>query len=230
MTPHPRRQPQSGTSLPVQLLPVQLVPPLLRGRLWTLIVPCVLTLGVLCWKLADLRTTTAVDAAVDPRLAYHFRGQRQVFEAVITLGDPVNVVLASVALAGLCLLMGARRAALLSLVGPPLAGALVEWVLKPLVDRRYLDGLVFPSGHTAGTSAIAVVLVLLLLPGGALRNLAAPVRVLLWYASAVFSAGVGLGLVILRFHYITDVIGGAAVAVTVILAFAWTLDRLAHRR
>ncbi|WP_165485987.1 phosphatase PAP2 family protein [Frankia sp. Cppng1_Ct_nod] len=203
---------------------------MLRRRLWTLIVPCLLALGVLCWKLADRQTSTAIDAAIDPRLAYRFGRQRRLFETVIALGNPTNVALASAALAGLCLLMGARRAALLSLVGPPLAGALTEWVLKPLVDRRHLGGLAFPSGHTTGACAVAVVLVLLLLPGGALRNLAAPVRVLLWYAAAVFSAGVGLGVVVLRYHYATDVVGGAAVAVTVILAFAWTLDRLAHRR
>ncbi|WP_131746275.1 hypothetical protein [Frankia sp. Cppng1_Ct_nod] len=149
-------------------MPVKFVPLLLRQRPWMLIFPCLLALVVLSWKIADLPMATAVDSMVDPRLAYPFRQQQQLSEAVIQLEDPTNVVLASAALAGLCLLVRTPRAALLSLVGPPLAGALTEWVLKPLVDRRHLGGLVFPSGHTTG--AYAVVLVLLLLQGAANRS------------------------------------------------------------
>ncbi|ONH36826.1 MULTISPECIES: phosphatase PAP2 family protein [Protofrankia] len=212
--------------------PSPLLPPLLRQRLWaSIVLPCLLVLGVLSWELAGRSGPSYVDGVVDSRLAHHFGRHPRLFEAVVQLGDPGSVVLASVALAGLCMAFRARRAALLSLFGPISAAALTEWVLKPLIDRRLSGGLAFPSGHTTGACAVAVVLVLLLLPGAALRRrLPGFVRVLLWYVAALLSGGVGVGVVVLRYHYATDVVGGVAVAVVVTGVLAWMLDRHADQR
>ncbi|WP_131785478.1 phosphatase PAP2 family protein [Protofrankia symbiont of Coriaria ruscifolia] len=224
--------PRSAVSPPIPLVsPIPLLPPLLRQRLWALIVlPCLLVLGVLSWELAGRRGPSYIDGVIDPRLVHRFGRQWQLFQTVIQLGNPGNVALASVALAGLCVALRVHRAALLSLSGPPSAGALTQWVLKPLIDRRLSGGLAFPSGHTTGACAVAAVLVLLLLPGAALRwRLPGFVRILLWYVAAVFGAGVGLGVIVLRYHYATDVIGGVLVAVMVIGVLAWMLDRQADR-
>ncbi len=222
-----------GTALPSALppSPVPLLPPLLRQRLWTLIVlPCLLVLGLLSWKVAGRRGPSYVDGVVDPRLAHRFGRQWYLFETVVQLGNPGNVVLASVALAGLCMALRARRAALLSLSGPISAATLTQWVLKPLIDRRLSGGLAFPSGHATGACAVAAVLVLLLLPGAALRRrLPGFGRVLLWYVAALFGPGVSLGVVVLRYHYATDVVGGVAVAVMVNGVLAWVLDRHADQ-
>ncbi len=192
--------------------------------------PWLLVLGVLSWELAGRRGPSYVDAVVDPRLVHRFGRQWHLFEIVIQLGNPGNVALASVALAGLCMVFRVHRAALLSLSGPVSAAALTQWVLKPLIDRRLGGGFAFPSGHATGACAVAAVLVLLLLPGAALRRrLPGFVRILLWYVAAVFSAGVGLGVVVLRYHYATDVVGGVAVAVVVIGVLAWALDRHADQ-
>lgn len=204
---------------------LRLLPPAVARRLWKIVVPVLLSFGLLCWKVAGLRGSTGIDVRVDPRLMYRFQGDRRLFEAVITLGSPGNVAAASLALAGLCLAAGARRAAVFALVGPSLAGGLAEWVLKPLIDRRREGGLAFPSGHTTGAVAVAVVLGLLLLPGAALhRRLGGWLCAALWLVTIPFGAGVGLGVVVLDDHYATDVVGGAAVAVTVILVLAWALD------
>jgi membrane-associated phospholipid phosphatase len=209
---------------------VPLVPPLLRRRLWTLVVPALVAFGALCWKLADLSGPSRIDAALDPRLIYRFGGERPLFGHVVRLGAPTSVAVAACALAAGCLALRARRAALLSLIGPPVAGTLAEYVLKPLIDRRHDGGLAFPSGHTTGACAVAVVLALLLLPDGALSvRLPGPVRAALWCVTGIYGAGVGLAVVVLRYHYATDAVGGAAVAVTIVLTLAWTVDRSADR-
>jgi undecaprenyl-diphosphatase len=153
-----------------------------------------------------------------------FRG-RSVLEALTWIGAPETVVAVAVLASAVAFWLGRRRLAAVALIGPGLTG-LATTLLKPVIDRTVVDGeLAFPSGHTAGAAAlglvaaIAVIGVLRPRPAGALALLA---------ASVVPAAIAGTGMVLLGAHYPTDVLGGYATAVAVVLGVALAVDAAAR--
>lgn len=119
---------------------------------------------------------------------------------------------------GLALLAWLRRdfrAAALCLLGPLLAVALTDSVLKPLVDRHHGPALAYPSGHATGAAAVAALLLVLFhrWRGWRLTAWLSPVALAL-------PAVMGLALVRVGFHYPTDVIGGTAMGVATVVALA----------
>ena len=100
---------------------------------------------------------------------------------------------------------------------PVIAVLIVQDLAKPLVDRHIgLSGASsYPSGTVAAVAALATALTLVM-----------PVRVrpLLAVVGAVATAGVSVAVIVLRWHYPTDVLGGMAVGVGAVLTF----DALAH--
>jgi undecaprenyl-diphosphatase len=128
-------------------------------------------------------------------------------------------------------------AAALAVGGPSLALLLTEVVLKPVIGRvlgpaiyeGYPVGPLtgsYPSGHETGVVSAAVVLFLVArqLP---LRRRDRAVLVAVLVSWAVASA---VGLVRNYWHYATDVIGGAAVSIAVVLASALLIDRFLPAR
>ncbi|GAA1209129.1 phosphatase PAP2 family protein [Prauserella alba] len=93
-----------------------------------------------------------------------------------------------------------------AVAGPAVALALTTWVCKPLFGRWHGEHLAYPSGHTVALVSTLAVAVLFAPPAWR-RGLVA--------ASAVLTGLAGLGLVGLGYHYATDVVGGAALAVAV---------------
>jgi membrane-associated phospholipid phosphatase len=101
--------------------------------------------------------------------------------------------------------------------------------LKPVVDRTiHGDNLAFPSGHTASSVAIALVVALLLVE--LLR--AGPVATFLLVAALPVAAGAVMALtqVAMDAHYPTDTVGGFCVAVAAAIASALLIDRAADHR
>ncbi|MGO9197245.1 MAG: phosphatase PAP2 family protein [Acidimicrobiales bacterium] len=101
-----------------------------------------------------------------------------------------------------------RRRAVVCLVAPGIAIAVTEYLMKPLVGRPSpfgaAAGLAYPSGHMTATAAVVASAVL-----------AVPPR---WRKLAlVIGSGVDLlvaiCLILLRYHYVTDVLGGAAIGI-----------------
>lgn len=101
-----------------------------------------------------------------------------------------------------------RRRAVACVATPAVAIAIAEYVMKPLVHRPIppgaLHGLSYPSGHMASTAAVVAAAVL-----------AVPPR---WRKGAVVvgtvvDVAVAACLILLRYHYVTDVLGGAALAI-----------------
>ncbi len=125
------------------------------------------------------------------------------------------VLIAGSLLAALVVVGRDQRRALACLCAPAIAGALVNWVLKPEVGRHYLGVLSFPSGSMTVVAAVATA-----------WTLAVPAR-LRWVvvvAGVVAVALTGVAVVAVRWHYPSDALVGAACGVGVVLL----VDGLLH--
>lgn len=169
-----------------------------------------------------------LDASVDNWIQSSLGGHPGALSVLAGLGGPLPVTVATAAVASACLTTRRVRGALLAVIAVPAAAGTTEFVIKPLVDRTRYDVLSFPSGHTTGISAVAAVVVVLLI--GPLRPpLPAVLRVPLACLGAVLAAAVAISLVGLDVHYFTDTVAGSAVGISVVLGTALILDRLADR-
>jgi len=127
------------------------------------------------------------------------------------LADPAPLLLALIGVCALGLHWGRRREALAAVA--VVAGAnLTTQILKALFSHeRFWEFLgqgqpwtnSFPSGHTTAAASIAVAF-LIVVPAR-LRPLAAGL-------GAALTAAVGLSVVVLEWHYPSDVLGGVLVA------------------
>jgi membrane-associated phospholipid phosphatase len=130
-----------------------------------------------------------------------------------------------------CVLAGRLNGAFLALAAVPVSEAISDGLLKPLVHRTYLGGVVYPSGHTTAISAVAATLIVLLLvsrpvQARAMRRLS----VLIPAAACVVGVCVAIGLIGLRWHFFTDIVAGAAVGIGTVCGLALLLDLPAVRR
>jgi len=168
--------------------------------------------------------TIHADASLLNRLSAPRDGLRFDLATVVAhLADPVPLLLMTLAIAGLGWRWGRRRETLVA-VAVVLGANLTTQVLKHLFEHhRYQDFLgveqpwanAFPSGHT--TAAVSVAIALLLVVPPRLLPRAVPIAV-------GFAAAVGLAVVVIEWHYPSDVIGGTLVA------SAWGLAALAWLR
>lgn len=131
---------------------------------------------------------------------------RWVLRVLVLPTEPYVLVPVLALVAGWCLRAGRPWGAVFAVAAPVVAVVLNTWVLKPLFDRWKNDTLVYPSGHTV--SMVATVAVVWFLVSG--RAVTAAV-------GAVLLAGVALGMTGLGYHYVTDVVGGTAFAVFVVV-------------
>jgi undecaprenyl-diphosphatase len=162
---------------------------------------------------------TSHPGRVDQRVADVLAGWPPVLRVVVDLGDPgplaVLILLVAAGAASM------RRGVLFALVAPPLAVLATSVVLKPLVGRMLGEGLAYPSTHMTGVGAVLVVIWILVV----CRQDWAPavrgaVAVVLLAVGAV-QAGT---LSALSLHYATDTVGGACVAVAVVVLCALVHD------
>jgi undecaprenyl-diphosphatase len=169
---------------------------------------------------------TAFDNAVDPWLFHHLPQRTALWFADIGSG-PVSGP-AALVIAALLAWRRCWRGVALVLLTPAICIVLVEYVIKPLVDRTFCVPAAFcvhpsfPSGHTSGACSVAFAVTVVLL--GPARPV--PLRVGRWLAGValVLAAACCVGLVAALYHYATDVIGAAllCLAVTLLLALALT--------
>ncbi|MEV5833137.1 phosphatase PAP2 family protein [Nocardia sp. NPDC052112] len=97
---------------------------------------------------------------------------------------------------------------------PEFVVGLNSWVLKPLWDRPLHDYLAYPSGHTVHLVAIATAFVVL-----TDSTRARVVTIVIATAALVCAA---VGMIGLGYHLPTDILGGAAVAVALVVG-CWKL-------
>jgi undecaprenyl-diphosphatase len=202
----------------------RLLPPRARLPIAVLDLVAVVVFVVLATRFHDQRDAGRLDRAVDGRLAHHLFAYRVALRALIEAGAPATVALTAFALCAWCLATGRTRGALLSVLGPGLAALATDSVLKPAIDRTLYGSLAFPSGHTTGAVAVAGVIAVLLLGPSRPSGVPPRVRGLLVAVAATVSGGTAIGLVVLRWHYSTDTVGGFCVAVVVVTAVALAID------
>jgi undecaprenyl-diphosphatase len=120
-----------------------------------------------------------------------------------------------------CLMTGRLRGSILAATAVPVASALCDALLKPLVHR---GGLTYPSGHVTSIAALASMLTILLAlpPRPLARGLT---RLLVPAAASLAACAVAVAVIGLRWHYFTDTIGGAALGTGTVCALALLLDQ-----
>ena len=199
-------------------MPRRVKAPLLAALACVLLIP---PLAVAAYSLGPFQH-------VDMRILLHLRreegGVNALASVLVDLGDlvPLLIMLAAVCVIGLR--AGRRRevlAALVVVAGANLTTQLLKTTLEHARHRAFEHGIElpwpnsFPSGHTTAAASIAVAL-LLVVP--AAHRLTAAIL------GAALTAAVGLSVVILGWHYPSDVLGG------VLVVGAWGLAALAWLR
>ena len=172
-------------------------------------------LAALVWPLGRVSDVDALTGIVTLN-----RGRPAAFtEGLVHLADPRPYAIFGAGLIALALLRGRRRLALalpVVLVG----AALTTEILKPLLATPRADGWIdakisvasWPSGHATAALTLALCAILV-----APRRLRPAVAVL----GALFAAAVAYAILILAWHFPSDVLGGFFVAATwVLLAVA----------
>lgn len=170
-----------------------------------------------------------LDTAVDARIRASLGGHQVLLGRVALLGTTVPLIVMTAALVLACLATRRWRGAALAAIGVPAADALTELLIKPLVRRTTGGGFSYPSGHATSAFAVAAVVAVLLL--GPLRpKLPAAARLALTLAALLAACAVSVAVIGLHYHYFTDTVGGAAVAVATVLVTALILDKAGPSR
>ncbi|MBK1788785.1 phosphatase PAP2 family protein [Prauserella sp. ASG 168] len=181
---------------------------------------CAVVFAVLGVVFAGERTPGAVDGAVANTIEGLADGLLRVF--VLPTEPPVLLAVLGV-LVAVTVWRRDRAALALVVAAPAVAVSVNTWVLKPAFGRVYDDHLAYPSGHTVSLVAVLTVLAVLARPG--------PPRAATVVTGVVLTALAGIGMVGLEYHYLSDVLGGAAFAVAATLGLAALVGASArHRR
>ena len=153
----------------------------------------------------DIWGDRLLPADMSSRWAHHF----------VSLGS-MGVLLAGVVLV---LLIGILRdwvRGIACATAPVIAVLIVQEIAKPLVDRQIaLGDLSYPSGTVAAVAALATALTLVM---------PAKARFPMALLGLLAIGGTGAAVVVLRWHYPTDALGGVAVGV----GSVFLVDALLH--
>ena len=188
----------------------------------------VLTLAVLAKGRA-----LGLNAALDDPLRRRFAGHQQLLGLARALGSRDALVIGLGVLVAGSLLLRRGRTALVVLIALPAAGALVERVLKPLVSASAPTNSHpgYPSGHAAGSTALATTVLLLLLPPAAVgRRSGGLLRVFSGLLALSLASATAIAVVALDQHNAASAVGGALLAGSVVLCTALGVDAVCERR
>ena len=190
---------------------------------WLVGIGLVLVLGVLVLgaKVQSVVGPIRTDNVAGLRLLTTVRAPTTAWRDVADVGSEIPVLLGVGALVVWAATKRDWAAAAVALLGPAMALFLTESVLKPLVDRTSPKGVYsYPSGHSAVVAALVTTALLFVY-----RYLGLKIA-LLWspYAIGVICA-VAIAVVALRWHYVTDAVGGVALGIGMVLLWAAAADR-----
>lgn len=208
--------------------PEPALPPPLRRPVAGLALLAAIAGTVLAAFTAGQATAGHLDARVQFAVQRTLPSARPGALLVDLIGEPVGAATLVTLLAAICLILRRGRLAVLAVAGPALS-AVATTLLKPVVGRTINGGfLAYPSGHTAVATALALVLALLTIGVLGFRMVTA----LLVLLAAVGTAGAAMAWsqVALNAHYPSDAFGGFCVALSMVPAMAFAIDRMADGR
>jgi membrane-associated phospholipid phosphatase len=200
---------------------------------------CAVLVAVLGVLFAHQVRADGFDHAIDSRVIAWLGGHRGLLLWLAAPGSLIPAGVLCAAIVAACLLAGRLNGALLAAAAVPVAVGLDEALLKPLVHRTYWGSVVYPSGHTTAVFTLAATLTVLLLASprpveatavkATAVKTAAP-RVLIPAAACALGLVVAVAVIGLQWHYFTDTVAGAAVAIGTVCGLALLLDLRAVRR
>lgn len=185
-----------------------------------------LVLGVLT---AHSSRPGRLDATVDSWIQRTFGVHHGTMLLLEDVGKPAEVAVLTVVIVLACLAARRVNGALLTAVSVVVFVVLTEFVVKPVVGRTLGGNLVYPSGHTGSAFTLAAVIVVLLL-NPSRRELRRTVKVAVAAGVALVGSAVAVAMIGLHAHYFTDTVGGAALAIGVVLTTTFLLDTERLRR
>ncbi|HZV25668.1 MAG TPA: phosphatase PAP2 family protein [Acidothermaceae bacterium] len=197
-----------------------------RGLAVVVVIGAALATVALGVRYGHTRTPGRVDRHLDAAIQRRLAGHPHLVVRVVDLADPGSIIVICALLCALFLLLNRTRLAVLAIVGPGLAGGLVDFVLKPLFDRHLETMLSFPSGHTAATASLALVVLCAMIGPGRLQW----PFLIRWLIAVAATAAVPIMAIALvggGYHYATDTIGGLLVAIACVLSVALVIDTIA---
>ncbi len=207
--------------------PGWLLPPRLSRPLAVLAGLCALTAVLLGIGLRNGLGPSRIDVALAELVNAAFGPATRVSDELAELGKASSVAALTVLLSVVLAACGRPRFAALT-VCAALAIPVVTSAGKALSGRELQGELSFPSGHAAGITAVATVLALFLADAlSPRRRWLAPVAAA---ACVLIPVTVGLAVMVERFHYPTDVIGGWCVGVATTVGLALGFDLHQRRR
>jgi membrane-associated phospholipid phosphatase len=163
-----------------------------------------------------------LDRSIDSRIQAALAGHNRLLLAVANIAEPSRVALLIAALVVPCVAVKRLDGALLAAVSIPAAIAVSEG-LKQLFDRTLNGAPVYPSGHTTTVFALAaVVMMLVLRPSRHVLPFA--LRLAITLAVMLTACAVALAMIGLNWHYFTDTLAGAAVAVGMVVGVSLAID------
>jgi undecaprenyl-diphosphatase len=172
------------------------------------------------------------DRSIDSFLARTPGPGHSVAVVLSNVGDPRIFVTITGTVVIVLVLLKDYRAAVATVAAVALALVLVEEVLKPFFDRRMgdLSGPTFPSGHTAVSVALAGAVILAAGRARPLGRLLKPAaRRVLMCLVVLVACSIGLAMVVLHLHYMSDVVTGVPLGFAVSGCVAAVLDAIAGR-
>jgi membrane-associated phospholipid phosphatase len=190
-----------------------------------IVVVCVLVTAVQAVWLRHGMETGWLDTAIDARVQASLAGHPRLLAVLVWPGEPVPAAAMAAALALACVWRRHYRGAALVALSVPLAAALTELVLKPLIGWTPW-GDPFPSGHVTTVAALATALTVLLASTPA--RTPPLLRLAVAFPAFLMAAAVAVGVIGANMHHFTDTAGGAAVGTGTVLVTALVLDRLSR--
>ena len=167
-----------------------------------------------------------VDTAVDAKVLATLGGRPALLAVLVWPGGPVVVTAMAAVMVLVCVLRRRYGEAAFVAVSVPLAAAITELVLKPLIGRTSW-GDPFPSGHVTSVAALATALTVLL--ARTPTRLPGPLRLALAFTAFLIAAAVALGVIGANMHHFSDTVGGAAVGTGTVLLIALGFDILSQK-
>jgi membrane-associated phospholipid phosphatase len=190
-------------------------------------VVCVLVIAAQGVWIRHGMETGWLDTAIDAHLQASLGGHRLLLDVLVWPGEPVPAAAMTAALVLVCALRRRYRQAVLVAVSIPLAAALTELVLKPLIGGISW-GNPFPSGHVTNVAALVTVLIVLLAGTG---TGARPwLFAALVFTASLITAADAAGVIGAGMHHFSDTIGGTAVGTGTVLVTALILDQISRTR